>query len=203
MTDSRPPNVNPIRNGTRLRVAVGNLPAKLRPLGRQARMYRAQLEHACSDRHGEITPLAAHEIGLATEATLHQSVCRWLLRERLSSMSAADILNCSLSIVKAGEVRNRAVRALRLDPPSMKELQEQYQRQVLEAFTLPPANPATPTQPGETQLATEHADASPGHPSDPGACESSESLSGAEAGQEANNQDLRIHVVEGQHNERN
>jgi len=197
MTDQRAANVNPIRNGTRLRVAVGNLPAKLRPLGRQARMYRAQLEHECLARHGDIDPLAAHEIGLATEATLHQSVCRWLLRERLGSMTASDILNCSLSIVKAGEVRNRAIRALRLAPPTTEELREQYQRQVLEAYSQPPAAPVATSPAEPSQQATQPPDATAGHRCDSAGCETGQTVCGAEAGQEPNSWDTSIPEVEG------
>jgi hypothetical protein len=156
-------NRNALKNGSKLRVAVGQLPGKLARLARQARDYRELLEQAVEERHGGINAEQAHEIGLAAEAVLHQSICRWLLRQRLDLMTTADVLACSTSLLKAGETRNKAIARLKLAPPTQDELMRQWYSQPWPAAE-PPASPpvaaaAERGEPGPTPGATSSADA--------------------------------------------
>jgi hypothetical protein len=157
------PNCGPLKNGSRVRLTVGNLPAKLTRLQRDVRSYRVQLEQACIERHGGIGHQQAHEIALACESYLHQGICRWLLRQKLDLMTTADVLACSTSLLKAGETRNKAIARLKLAPPTQDELMRQWYSQPWPAAE-PPASPpvaaaAERGEPGPTPGATSSADA--------------------------------------------
>jgi hypothetical protein len=118
---SGPPtaNVNAIKNGASIsRLTLGELPLTMRRQLQQARKYRRYLEELTVDAHGEVNATRAHLIDEATSAEVHASVCRWLLRTRLESMSTADIARCSEQIVKSKTVRNKAVERLQLDAPA-------------------------------------------------------------------------------------
>jgi hypothetical protein len=158
------PNCGPLKNGSRVRLTVGNLPAKLTRLQRDVRSYRVQLEQACIDRHGGIDHQQAHEIALACEAYLHQGICRWLLRQKLDLMTTADVLACSTSLLKAGETRNRAIGRLKLAPPTQDELMRQWYSQpwpAQESDSSPPAAAAAERgEPTSTPGAIAPADAS-------------------------------------------
>jgi len=115
---SGPPdgNLNASKNGARLsRLTLGELPQTMRRQTQQARKYRRQLEAIVRDAKGEISPTDAHLIDEAATAEVHASVCRWLLRERLDTMSPSDIARCSEQILKSKTVRNKAVERLQLD----------------------------------------------------------------------------------------
>lgn len=124
----RAPTLGTLRHGARLRLLpVGKLPDCMKALTRAARKYRNDLEHLVVERHGQIDAAAAHEIALAHEAFLHQAIGRWLLREKLTTMQPADVLNCSLSMLKAAELRNKAIARLKLEPLPNDPL-SQYER---------------------------------------------------------------------------
>ena len=114
---SGPPiaNLNASKNGTRLtRLTLGELPQTMRRQLQNARKYRRYLEGEVLGTHGEVDILQAHLIDEAANAEVHASVCRWLLRTRIESMSASDITRCSEQILKAKTVRNKAVERLKL-----------------------------------------------------------------------------------------
>lgn len=111
-------NMNGIKTGARLpltRLIMGDLPPKMRRAQAGARAYRRSLEALVLAARGEVNASDAHLVDAATGAEVHASICRWLLRTRLETMSVADIARCSEQIVKAREARNRAVAALKLD----------------------------------------------------------------------------------------
>jgi len=114
---SGPPiaNLNATKNGTKLtRLTLGELPQTMRRQLQNARKYRRYLEGEVLGTHGAVDTLQAHLIDEATNAEVHASVCRWLLRTRIESMSAADITRCSEQILKAKTIRNKAVERLKL-----------------------------------------------------------------------------------------
>lgn len=117
---AKPGNLNSAKNGSRIKGAItrlklGELPGTLRRQLGNARRYRRDLEHAVATVKGEVDLADAHLIDLATNAETHASVCRWLMRERLGTMSTNDVLACSREILKAKEARNRAFAKLQLD----------------------------------------------------------------------------------------
>lgn len=59
----------------------------------------------------------AHLVDEAATAETHGGVCRWLLRQRLETMSTTDIAKCSEQILKAKTIRNKAVEKLNIDQP--------------------------------------------------------------------------------------
>jgi hypothetical protein len=110
--------MNALKNGSRLnanRLVVGEFPPEMISVKREGRRYRVKLEKKVEDTKGEISLTDAHLIDTATAATLQAAVCRWLLRNRIKEMSAAEIRNNMADIVKAKERRDAAVRALQLD----------------------------------------------------------------------------------------
>lgn len=115
---SGPPkgNMNAARNGTGLtRLTLGELPQTMRRQLQAARKYRRSLEALVVESKGEIKAIDAHLIDEAASAEIHASVCRWLLRTRLETMSVSDITKCSEQIMKAKNSRNRAIERLKLD----------------------------------------------------------------------------------------
>jgi hypothetical protein len=64
-----------------------------------------------------------HSINLAVAATGVAGINRWLLRNRLDTMSITEIRGCSQDILKAKQVRNAAVKQLGLNiKPEPKDL---------------------------------------------------------------------------------
>ena len=113
-------NLNGLKNGRKLnakRLVVGELPSKMIAVKREGRAYRRELEKAVIAVHGEIDMVKSHHIDTASAATIQAGINRWLLRNRLNTMSTADIRGCSSDIVKAKERRDAAVKALQLDAP--------------------------------------------------------------------------------------
>jgi hypothetical protein len=108
-------NLNAARNGTRLRLPIGELPVTMRRQTQAARKYRRQLEARVREEKGPISASDAHLINEAATAEIHASVCLWLLRTKLDGMTVADVVKCSGEILKARTARNRAVAALDLD----------------------------------------------------------------------------------------
>ncbi len=105
-------------NGTHLtRLTLGELPRTMLRQKRAACQYRRGLEKAVIEAKGEVSMVDAHLIDEASGAELHSSVCRWLLRTKLETMSVSDIARCSEQIMKARACRNRAVERLQLDTP--------------------------------------------------------------------------------------
>jgi hypothetical protein len=119
--------LNGLKNGTNVsyRLVVGELPAPLTAVKREARAYRRFLEDEVQRVKGEIDVTSAHHIDTASAATAHAGICRWLLRQKIGSMSTADILACSRELTKAKQVRDSAVKALELgklpEPISLKD----------------------------------------------------------------------------------
>lgn len=113
-----PGSMNALRNGSRVnlnRLTVGELPAKMIAVKREGRAYRRGLETAVLKAKGEISLTDAHLVDTASAAVIQAGVCRWLLRNRIETMSTADIRGTQADIVKAKERRDAAVRALQLD----------------------------------------------------------------------------------------
>jgi hypothetical protein len=138
-------NLNAARNGKRLvRLTVGELPRQLHCVKVEGRRYRVALEEATAEVHGGVDVLQAHAIDTATAAMIHVGICRWLLRERIGTMSPADILTCSREMVRAKETRDRAVARLALDRIDQDSIDALY------ANPQPPALPAIPLQPHTT-----------------------------------------------------
>jgi hypothetical protein len=112
--------MNHAKNGAgidRNRLVVGELPAQMRSIRTEARVYRRRLEAVVLNAKAAISPTDAHLIDSAAAATAHAGICRWLLRNRLASMSVSDILACSKAIVQAKQARDTAVKTLDLDAP--------------------------------------------------------------------------------------
>jgi hypothetical protein len=94
---------------------LGTLPKKLVRHTRNAYKYRRGLEEAVIEVKGEVSLTDAHLIAEAVAAELHAAICRWLLRDRLSKMSTADVTTCSREILKANTARNKAFKQLGLE----------------------------------------------------------------------------------------
>jgi hypothetical protein len=109
-------NLNGLKNGRRMaRLVLGELPKPLFRVKMQVRNYRRQLEDEVTLRHGSVGVTHAHFIDTAVTAEQHAAICRWLLNQRMSEMSTADVLSCSGQILKSKDVRNRAIARLDLD----------------------------------------------------------------------------------------
>ncbi len=108
-------SLNAAKNGTRLRLTIGELPSVMKRQLQNVRKYRRELEALVVESSGDINTTMAHAIDEAVQAEVHSSVCRWLLRTRIESMSVSDITRCSEQILKAKSIRNRAVERLKLD----------------------------------------------------------------------------------------
>ena len=67
------------------------------------------------DVKGQVNITDAHLIDEAAQAEVHSSVCRWILREKLATMTPSDIARCSEQILKAKTARNKAVERLQLN----------------------------------------------------------------------------------------
>lgn len=114
----KPGNKNALKNGSRInanRLVVGELPASMIAVKREGRAYRRDLEAIVLATKGEIGLTDAHHIDTASAATIAAGIARWLLRNKIDTMTTADIRGCSADIVKAKERRDAAVRALDLD----------------------------------------------------------------------------------------
>jgi hypothetical protein len=111
-----PGNMNGLKTGRKVkRLTVGELPASMVAIKREGRAYRRELEAAVVGAKGEIGLTDSHLIDTAAAATIQAGVCRWLLRNRIETMSVSDIRGAMSDIVKAKERRDAAVRALQLD----------------------------------------------------------------------------------------
>lgn len=116
----RPGNLNAAKHGGRIdrrRLTIGELPAQLISVKREGRAYRRALEAEVLAVKGEIGMTDCHLIDTAAAATIQCGICRWLLRNRLETMTVADILRCSQDQVRAKAARDAAVKALGLDTP--------------------------------------------------------------------------------------
>lgn len=108
-------NANNLKNGSRMtRLVLGNLPPNMWRISKEAREYRRMLEEAVMKEYGAISQEQHHIIDEAATAEQHAGVCRWLMRNRLETMSVGDISRCSEQIVKSKTARNKAVRLLKL-----------------------------------------------------------------------------------------
>lgn len=115
-----PGNLNALKNGSKIgrkRLVIGDLPKELISVRREGRAYRRALEAEVMAIKGEINTADAHLIDTATAATIQAGICRWLMRNKIGTMSVADIRGCSQDQVKAKERRDAAVKALGLDAP--------------------------------------------------------------------------------------
>jgi hypothetical protein len=109
-------NLNAVVNGVHIsRLTVGELPQTMRRQLQNARKYRRGIEGGVVAKYGGINLTQAHLIDEAVNAEVHASVCRWLLRTRITTMSTSDITRCSEQILKAKTIRNRAIERLKLD----------------------------------------------------------------------------------------
>jgi hypothetical protein len=112
-------NLNAVVNGVSIsRLTLGELPQTMRRQLQNARKYRREIEEIVIATHGGVNTTQAHLIDEAVNAEVHASVCRWLLRTRITTMSTSDITRCSEQIVKAKTIRNRAIERLKLDVES-------------------------------------------------------------------------------------
>jgi hypothetical protein len=113
-------NKNALRHGGKLnasRLTVGLLPRTMISVKREALAYRRAIEAKVVEAKGEIGLTDAHLVDTAASATMQAGICRWLLRNKIGTMSVADIRACSSDIVRAKERRDAAVRLLNLDKP--------------------------------------------------------------------------------------
>jgi hypothetical protein len=95
-------NLNTARSGKHLtRLTLGELPLTMRRQTQNARKYRRGLEALVVEAKGSVNTTDAHLIDEAAAAEVHASVCRWLLRTRLDTMSVSDVARCSEQILKA------------------------------------------------------------------------------------------------------
>jgi hypothetical protein len=116
----RPGNLNGLKNGSKLsrrRLTVGELPKQLLSVRREGRAYRRALEAEVLAVKGAIGLTDSHLIDTASAATIQAGICRWLLRQKIGTMSTAEIRGCTQDIVRAKERRDAAVKALGLDVP--------------------------------------------------------------------------------------
>ena len=80
--------LNAVKNGSRLRpLNIGDMPKLLERVERAAREYRRYLEAAVLEARGEISHICAHWIDEAVSWSIHADICRWLLRQKLSTMT--------------------------------------------------------------------------------------------------------------------
>ena len=84
---------------------------------RAVRDYRIVLEDLVTQVKGTVSMTDAHLIDEACQAQMHCDVCRWIMREKLETMSVSDITKCSEQQLKAKTSRNKAIRQLGLDVP--------------------------------------------------------------------------------------
>jgi hypothetical protein len=125
-------NMNALKTGSGLTIAkrltVGELPKKFLSVQREERAYRRYLESTVITIKGlaakeDISDDDNHSINLAVAATGVAGINRWLLRNRLDTMSITEIRGCSQDILKAKQVRNAAVKQLGLNiKPEPKDL---------------------------------------------------------------------------------
>lgn len=109
-------NLNSAKNGTTMkRLTVGELPSQLRAVKIEGRKYRRAMEDEVLQIKGLVSTTDAHVIDLAVASQISCGIVRWLLRERIETMTNADILNCAQQLLKAKEMRNKAIEKLRLD----------------------------------------------------------------------------------------
>jgi hypothetical protein len=114
----QPGNTNGLTSGSKMqRLTVGELPNTMIAVKREGRKYRRDLERLVLAAKDEIGVTDAHLIDTASAATIQAGVCRWLLRNKIDSMSVSDIRGTQADIVKAKERRDAAVKALGLDKP--------------------------------------------------------------------------------------
>jgi len=108
--------MNGVTTGTRMtRLTLGLLPKTMARQLQNARKYRRRLEAAVEDVKGSISVYDAHLIDEAANAEVHASVCKWLLRTRLETMTVAEISACSAQVLKSKTIRNKAVEQLDLE----------------------------------------------------------------------------------------
>jgi hypothetical protein len=113
-------NFNALRRGGRInykRLVVGELPQKMVSIKREAQKYRRGLEAEVLNIKGDISFMDAHAIDTASAATIAAGISRWLLRNRIETMTIADIRGCGMDILKAKQKRDTAVASLGLDIP--------------------------------------------------------------------------------------
>ena len=105
----------PRRSGTNTtRLVLGELPKSMCRQTQNGRRYRRMLEEAITELRGEVNLTDAHLVDEASQAEMHAGLCRWLMRNKLDTMSVADIRACSEQILKAKTARNKAVERLKL-----------------------------------------------------------------------------------------
>jgi hypothetical protein len=145
--------MNALKNGSRLdkkRLVIGELPKEMTSVKREARAYRRALEAEVLEAKGTISTTDCHLIDSATAATLQAGVIRWLLREKIATMTVADIRGCSNDIVRAKAARDAAVKALGLDRPAPMPW--------MEVELGPPALPAPEADEGCDKEEADHED---------------------------------------------
>lgn len=125
-----------------VRLNLGEMPKTLYRQTVYARKYRRDLEAAVEAAKGEINLTDAHYINEAAAAEMHGSICQWLLRERMPSMSNNDILTCSRELVQAKRTRNRAMEKLGLDRDDRDTLAALYTT----SLSTPPGLPPVPRE---------------------------------------------------------
>jgi hypothetical protein len=124
----KPGNLNALKNGSKLshhRLVVGELPRPMISCKREARAYRRELERTVLEVKSVIDPEDCHLIDAAVGATIAVAVNRWLLRNRLDTMTVADIRACNKEMRDAKRDRAKIVKELGLRvPPKVLTLDE-------------------------------------------------------------------------------
>lgn len=115
-TRNRGGALNALKNGSRsiARLPLNLLPPALSNQEANARKFRKALEAAVADARGEVGWMDAALINEAVVAEVHAATCAWAIRNRITTMSTADLVVCSKEILRSKEVRNKALSKLKL-----------------------------------------------------------------------------------------
>jgi hypothetical protein len=122
-------NVNGMKTGKHVAIArltVGEFPRELLSVRREARAYRRAIEAAVVEARGKVSKLDSHFIDTASAATASCAVFRWLLRRRFGTLSTSDVRGLMESLLKAKQIRDNAIRQLKLDRDQEDEIEALY-----------------------------------------------------------------------------
>ena len=150
-------NLNAARDGLAItRLCLGTLPAAWANIGRVCADLRRALEDAVVERRGKVTLSDAFTIQTACKWERHGMLATKWLRDN-PEMPPRERLDFSREIAKASEARDRAVKALEVDPRDVDPWEEMWRAQVgLDEGPDPGvlvANAATATPQAEATIA--------------------------------------------------
>lgn len=110
-------NLNNLRNGSKLcrvRLVIGQLPAKYRTAQKQARSYRRKIIEGLQEgKGGELDSLDLHLVDLGAQCTAEESILRQVLRDRHDKMKPGEIAGLLKQIRESKKVRLDALTQLR------------------------------------------------------------------------------------------